>query len=171
MRNSATLLVALLLTVITLSTASACNELPGDRSGAETIDQAVDLSDRRKLVGFADHVYVGRVQGLKGRWNDMPAGKRRASNAGWPLDTVRVGEQIKGRLDPEITVVVYQAGPEFQVGKEYMFATNDHPTQSWQVAFSGVEYPSIGKNRSDLIDDFRQAYKSEIPYNPTVEGR
>jgi hypothetical protein len=63
-KNSATLLVALLLTVVTLSTASACNELPGNRSGAETIDQAADLSDRRKLVGFADHVYVGRVQGL-----------------------------------------------------------------------------------------------------------
>jgi len=169
-RNNATRRLAVLLAIIALGTATACNNLPGDRNGAETVDLAVDLSDRRKLVGFADHVYIGRVQKRAGRWNDMPADKRKGNNTGWPLYSVRVGEPIKGRLEPVVTVVVYQAGPEFQVGKEYMFATNSHSTQNWQVAFSGVDYPSVDGNRAALTDEYRQAYKSQIPHNPTEEG-
>lgn len=133
-----------------------------------------DLSDPRRLVGYVDHVFVGRVLRLRGVWETMPdtiretsdpADVRRTDSPGLPLYDVETTEVIKGSPPGRLTVI----GPrDMDAGREYMFATNPQPNTDWQWIVSRHGYVAIedGAERARLIREFRQAYEDEIPPDP-----
>ena len=170
MRHTATRLCDLLLLSITLGLVSTCGEAPTPGSqpngsgGASSV--VADLSDRRRLVCFVDHVFVGRVRAAAGTLHDLPPAVRKPDDPGFPLYTVEVLESIKGTLPREVIV----DWPKLELGREYVFATNPSPDGQRQL----VVGPEAGilldgpPQRAQVIAAFRQAYAHEIPRSETM---
>lgn len=152
-----TISVSLLLVVAVTS----CSQR--DLEGAEPV---TDFGDRRRLVGFVDHVFMGRVVGIVGARHTDPPDVRKPDDPGEPLTAVNVTENIKGSLPGRVTVI----GPRLEPGKEYVFSTNPHPEGPWQIVVSRYGFVPVGdeRQRAELAEEFRRAYEEEIPYNPST---
>ena len=121
-----------------------------------------DFSDRRRLVGFVENVFVGRVVARTGTRYDIPADVRKPDDPGEPVYTIDVRTSIKGSLPDTVTL-----GPfDLESGQEYVFATNPSPDRSGQIVVSGYGAVPIrdASHRTKLIEDFGRAYKEEITY-------
>jgi hypothetical protein len=122
-----------------------------------------DFSDRRRLVGFVEHVFVGRVRESAGIHHDVPPVTR---ELGEPRYTVEVLESIKGALGGEVIV----EWPRLELGREYVFTTNPSPRGDWQMGVSqyGATLIDGTHDRAQVIKDFRQAYQHQIPESETL---
>lgn len=85
----------------------------GPRGGGSEAP-VTDFGDRRRLVGFVDHVFVGRAVGMVGRRHFESPDVRKPDDPGEPLTAVDVIENIKGSLPRRVTVI----GPRLEPGKE-----------------------------------------------------
>ena len=138
----------------------------GDKTNAEAADggslPVTDFSDRRRLVGFVENVFVGRVVARTGTRYDIPADVRKPDDPGEPVYTVEVRRSIKGLLPDTVTLGPFDLEP----GQEYLFATNPSPEKSGQIVVSGYGAVRIrdASHRTKLIEEFGRAYKEEITY-------
>ncbi|MFA5889816.1 MAG: hypothetical protein WDA27_02500 [Actinomycetota bacterium] len=142
-----------------------------------------DLSDPRRLAGFADDVFVGRVEG-EGRFYDLDSTVNRT------VFPVRVLEVLKGDV-PSADILVNQVGGEDQYGnvwriegvpmlqpsETYLFATRSSGDDFLgETATPGVGHTLLASDdqRRRLVRRFRDAIQSAIPYdvpNPARSDR
>ena len=147
---------------------------------------ATDLSDDRKLAGFVQNIFIGRVLEELGQ----------TEVRGWPETQfkVRVLDVIKGSVEGEI-IVNQQGGVResdgsiyrregdlelLQPGRAYLFATRTFPEKEWHTVMPG--YGDIKIEAADLGDDgkllksehadelrvrFKDAIENEIAYEPS----
>ncbi len=147
--------------------------LPPGGAGSASV---TDLSDRRQLVGFAEHVFVGRVVARTGEWNDNPTGADDLGPSPFPLFAVDVSRSIKGELPQRVTVVQNHVGPDnphlLRAGREYVFVTNPSENGPWQIVIPSYgSTPADGEGRTRVIAEFEQAYREQIPYENSAEGQ
>ncbi|WP_052342743.1 hypothetical protein [Bacillus sp. EB01] len=130
---------------------------------------AFDVSDTRKLVGWADNVFIGKV--IK------QSGTKSIDGIPETQFKVEVSENIKGSLDE--TVIVNQQGGYsedqlilvendqlLQEGKQYLFVTKHLKEENWNtlVPVYGDIKINTEEERVKLIEKFRKAIKEEIPF-------
>ena len=145
-----------------------------------------DLSDDKKLAGFVQNIFIGRVLEKSGQTEEY----------GWPETQfkVRVLDVFKGTVEGEITVnqqggnweeggskYRMEGDPELlQPGRAYLFATRVFSEKDWHTVMPG--YGDIKIEAADLGDDgkllksehaeelrarFEDAVVNEIPYDPS----
>lgn len=141
---------------------------------------AFNASNRRKLVGASDHVFVGRVlkkvsskgtQALK----PIPGVDSTTPDTQFEVEVVN---NIKGNLHGKVTVsqhggrdkngqlVLLEKDPLFEPGKVYVICTNNEPQRGWQQEVAGPFGKSKAKNArqmTTLVDKFKAAKRNEIP--------
>lgn len=134
-------------------------------------DNAVDTSDDRRLVGFADNVFVGRVLARAGQTDElsMPETQFR----------VEVVDTIKGSLAGTVTVnqfggtadgrtVLLEGDPLLEPGRTYLLATRTRADLGWQTVVAGhgrIELRGADHGRQ-LKARFADARAREIPFSP-----
>ena len=146
-----------------------------------------DLSDDRKLAGFTQDIFIGRVLEKLGQTEER----------GWPETQfkVRVLDALKGEVQGDITVnqqggireadnSIYRREGDpnlLEAGKTYLFATRYYDAEDWHTVMPGYGNLAI-KDSKDLSDvevlssshtvqlkvRFSDAIANEIPYNPGV---
>ena len=144
---------------------------PAPESHVATL-AVTDFADDRKLVGFADDVFVGKVVGERG-----------TTQVESLLETqfdVQVVRPIKGTL--EGTIVVSQEGgvdekgvtvtvdgdEPLAVGQTYVFASRTNPNTGWHtlVPAYGTVRVDADRTRTRLVDRFEAAEAAQVPYTP-----
>ena len=133
-----------------------------------------DFSDSRKLVGFADNVFVGRV--LEQTGTHSPDGAMPET-----LFKVDVIRSIKGSLAGTVTVnqqggfsaeenalILMEQDGLLEAGKTYLFATRTGGNGSWHtlVPEFGDLRIGNGQEQAALVQKFEQAAKEQIKYQP-----
>jgi uncharacterized protein with beta-barrel porin domain len=130
---------------------------------------AVDVSDTRKLVGYAEHVFVGKV--IK------QAGTKKISGYPETQFEVQVLQTIKGDLDKTITVnqsggyegnelTVVNGDSLITPGKTYLFATKYLESENWHtlVPKYGDIVINNEREKTELIEKYKKAYDNQIPF-------
>ncbi len=140
-----------------------------------------DVDDKRKLVGFASNVFVGRVDAEVGAVGH-PTSKPGATSPQTQF-AVAVVENIKGRLDGTVTVSqpagrsegvleLMEGDPLLIPGQTYLFVTRLDTEQGW-YAITGPGRANIrltdATQAAATAAEFREAYRQEIdPARPPV---
>lgn len=145
--------------------------------GAAIVDHAFDVTDDRKLVGFADNVFVGRVA--------ERAGSEGSTGSGIPytLFSVEVLQNVKGNLDGMVTVaqeggyapaagcvMLMEDDPLLKPGQEVLFVTRyDGRHRRYQITTSGYGDVRVRNraHREDIVRRFEEAAKDQV--DPTRE--
>ena len=155
-------------------------ESAGTRSQSGTVifshEYVTDVSDRRRLVGLVDNVFVGRViaQG-------SPLSRTGSDWDVWTPFTVEVKTTIKG-AEMQMVAVLQEGGfsedgsmwtstadeEMLEVGRSYMFATQFSVDDGWHtlVPSYGAVLISSEESEGDLIESFENALRNQIPYDP-----
>jgi hypothetical protein len=134
-----------------------------------------DVQDKRKLVGFASHVFVGRV-GKEVGTEGLPTSKPGYS-APQTQFAVEVLDTIKGRLAGTVTVnqrggyrdgvlVLMEHDPLLVPGQTYLFVTRLNPDKGWYtISAPGLaDIPlTDAAQRAAVVAEFREAHRQEIP--------
>ncbi len=149
--------------------------------------QAFDVSDKRKLVGFADNVFVGRVLGQVGD-SSIPTSD---PGPGVPRTqySVRVLENIEGNLSGTVTVsqeggyvtyvpdsgpkegqrvrelVTFGEDPMLEPGQTYLFVTRYDERRDYHQ----ITTPKLGdipinseQERGALVEAFEEAAANQL---------
>lgn len=130
---------------------------------------AFDVTDPQRLVGWADHVFIGKVVEMSGTSDEYGM-----------LETqfkVEVAENIKGELQGQV-MVNQQGGYEgenlilvendqlLKEGESYLFISKKNEEQDWHTIVS--VYGDIPINseahKEELISKYKKAYQEEIPF-------
>ena len=131
-------------------------------------DYVIDVSDPRKVLGFSDNVFVGKVIKQVSTRNEY-----------YPETQfeVEVLENIKGEVKG--TIKVNQAGgfegdelflmegdKQLIDGKTYLFATRYLPEEDWHTVVPvGGDIPyNNEEEKKELIAKYKKAFKEEIPF-------
>ena len=131
-----------------------------------------DFTDDRKLVGFADDVFVGRVVGERG-----------TNIVGQTLETqfdVQVVRPIKGTLSGTVIVsqdggvddagmtVIVDGDEPLAAGRTYVFASRTNPDTGWHtlVPSHGTVEVDSDTTRTRLVDRFESAEAAQVPFAP-----
>lgn len=144
--------------------------IPGEPSVISTSQSnAFDTSDPRKLVGFSDNVFIGKVMKQDGE----------KSLSGYPETqfNVEVIENIKGELTGTVKVnqqggyswnklILFDNDPLLVEGKTYLFATKYLESENWYtvVPVHGDIPISNEKEQKELVEKYQKAYTEEIPF-------
>ena len=146
------------------------------------VDYAFDPKDERKLVGFADNVFFGRVVqrvGTEGLPTSKPGETIKQTQF-----SVEVGENVKGQLAGTVTVnqeggrdeqagalELVEGDPLLTPGQEYLFVTRYDEGNDWHT-IAAQPYGDVkvkdGADKKALKDKFEKAKKEEIPYDPAA---
>ena len=162
--------LAAVLAFTFLSPSNIHEIIPGEPN-VETISQsnAIDTSDPRKLVGFSDNVFVGKVVEQVGTksLNSIPETQFK----------VEVLDNIKGDLNGSVTVnqqgghewnqiVLFEGDKLLEVGQTYLFATKHLESENWHtlIPVDGDIPIDSKQERTELIEKYTNAYKNEIPF-------
>ncbi len=140
-----------------------------------SVSFATDFTDRRRLVGFVDNVFIGEVVSQDGvrQMDDSPS----------TFFTVRVVENLKGELSGKVTVrqeggfdsgretlVLVEELPLILVGDEYLFSTLSRGSVDYHTIaakYGAVPLSSMEPGARDaVIADFADAKTNQIPYSP-----
>lgn len=156
---------------------------------------AFDVSDKQKLVGYSDAVFVGRVEGQAG---EEPL---KTTIPGRTLPRaqfyVSVDEVIKGELSPNERVTVNQTGGQdpktgkpiivtaagtgehgdsiggpLEPEKTYLFSTRYEDKEGW-YSLSAQPFGSVpleGPGRDDTLEEFREAEENQVDPLPDQEA-
>lgn len=132
---------------------------------------AVDTSDDRRLVGFADNVFLGQVLARTGQTAELSVPETQFS--------VEVLDSVKGSLVGTVTVnqfggskdgrTVLMEGDELlQPGQTYLFATRTRSEKGWEtvVATDGKIKVRDNEHRQQLRGRFAAATEREIKFKP-----
>jgi hypothetical protein len=177
--------VCLLAAVGCGSTPTARGPEPGGpRSADVEVAHAFDPADKRKLVAFADNVFVGRVVGQVGQ----TAAQTSSPTVTLPQTQFRVvvTDNIKGRLPGAVKVNQYggpivlppgakrakndthrlelwEGDPLLEPGERVLFATRRDPSRGWHVIvaqpFADVRIRSKTQ-ANELVREFEQAHRA-----------
>lgn len=133
------------------------------------VGYAVDVSDPRKLVGFADNVFIGRVI-------EQVSTKK---ISGYPETQfeVKVLKKIKGDLDGTIIVnqnggyegnqlTVVNGDSLIKPGKTYLFATKYLESEDWHTLVPNYGDVLIDNEieQTEFIEKYKKAYENEISF-------
>ena len=166
---------AAILALAGLAVAAAVLTLTSGEDAAAPLivhsDNAVDTSDDRRLVGFADNVFVGRVLAKEGQTDElaMPETQFR----------VEVVTSIKGSLAGTVTVnqfggtadgraVLLEGDQLLEAGQTYVLATRTRADRGWEtvVAQHGKVRVRGSDHGRQLEARFADAKAKEIPLTP-----
>jgi hypothetical protein len=156
---------------ITLLPPNRIHEFIPGKPNIEIVEQsnAYDTSDPRKLVGFSDNVFIGKVVEQVGTkaLNDIPETQYK----------VEVLDNIKGDLNGMVKVnqqggyhwnkiVLFEGDKLLKEGQIYLFATRYLERENWHtlVPVDGDVPISNEEEKSELIIKYSKAYKEEIPF-------
>lgn len=137
------------------------------------VSYVTDFRDARRLVGFADNVFIGRVisQDKTHIRVDLPQ----------TLFNVDVIHNIKGSLPSTVlvnqqggfnadenTMVLLENDPLLEPGKTYMFATKVDGDGAWHTAVPVYGNAKIKdeQERKAVTDKLEKAKKEQIQYQP-----
>ncbi|MFZ3167918.1 MAG: hypothetical protein WA130_09915 [Candidatus Methanoperedens sp.] len=146
-------------------------------------DAAINVTDDRELVGFADNVFIGKVIAQTGNKANTPPPEA-GDTPGFSPQTqfsVEFLGNIKGKLNGIITVSQYGGYEEkegvnrlvniegdklLEPGKTYLFATRFNEIDGWHTIF----VPNYGDlpitdqtDYKNKIERFKKAFAQEIP--------
>ncbi|WP_066322450.1 hypothetical protein [Bacillus sp. FJAT-29814] len=144
---------------------------PPENPTIRTIEfsNAFDVSDARKLVGWSNNVFIGKVIDQVGN----------VSSGGVPETQfkVEVSENIKGNLNG--TVIVNQQGGYdgdelilvekdqlLQKGKSFLFITRKMEEKDWHSlvpVYGDIEITNEDFKR-EQVEKYKKAYEEEIPF-------
>ncbi|MCM3574161.1 hypothetical protein M3172_13275 [Mesobacillus subterraneus] len=131
-----------------------------------------DFSDKRKLVGATDNVFIGKVI--------EQAGSKSLDGGPETQFTVEVISTVKGKLSGE--VLVNQQGGYLEneegetelllieddqllvPGETYLFATRYLESENWHTvvpAYGDIKIDSEAK-KSEIMKAFKEAYKNQV---------
>jgi len=129
----------------------------------------IDPSDDSKLVGWAENVFIGKVNSQTGNKTRIGTPETQFS--------VEVLDNIKGKLDGTITVnqqggieqgklYLFENDKMLEVGKTYLFITRYSKEENWHTLV-----PSYGDiliqdemQKKSLMDRFINAHRTQIPF-------
>ncbi len=148
------------------------SEAPEECEVEAIVEHAFSASDDTDLVGFADNVFVGRVEekvGTIGMEPARPMGSTRFS--------VKVLENVKGGLggivtvsqqgsyDPERgCVMLMEDDPLLEPGQEVLFFTRQDEGRGWhQIVSAGYGDVRVedAQHRRELVRRFERAEKNQ----------
>ena len=154
-----------------LAVAAALTTTGGDDASPLTVhaDKAVDTSDDRRLVGFADNVFVGRVVAKSGQTDELSMPETQFS--------VEVLDTVKGSLAGTVTVnqfggvadgqtVLLEGDALLEPGETYLLATRTRADRGWEtvVASDGKVKVKGAEHGRQLKARFADAKAKEIPF-------
>jgi hypothetical protein len=136
------------------------------------VEHAFSGSDDSDLVGFADNVFVGRVEGRVGSTKAESYGPM-----GRTQFSVEVLKNVKGKLEGAVTVsqqgtydpergcvTLMEDDPLLEPGQEVMFFTRRDEGRGWHQIFS-AGYGDVRiddeQHREDLVRRFERAQKNQ----------
>jgi hypothetical protein len=166
--------VALAVALVVGGTTLAQRYSAQPRTLQAEVSFVADFSDTRKLAGFVDSVFIGRVIEQSG--THSPDGVIPET-----LFKVEVIRSLKGSLSGVVAVnqqggfsaeenalVVVEEDGLLQAGKTYMFATRTGGDGSWHTLVPGYGNVEIGPGvqQVDLVQKFEKAVKEQIKYQP-----
>lgn len=130
---------------------------------------AFDVTDPKRLVGWADNVFVGRVVKLSGKSDERGM-----------LETqfkVEVAENIKGELHGDITVnqqggyegetlILVENDQLLKEGESYLFISRQNEEKEWHtiVPVYGDILINSEAHKEELLTKYEKAYQKEIPF-------
>ncbi|GIH71278.1 hypothetical protein [Sphaerimonospora thailandensis] len=145
--------------------------------------RAFDYSDERKLAGWADNVFIGRVTAKAGQTTysttDIPV----------TLWSVDVSESLKGSFSGAVTVAqrggydsmanqlkVFEEDALLSVGQEYLFATRRNSAELniltpkyGDVPLSSEQGISAGENsRTAVRERWQRAIANQVPRDQLI---
>jgi hypothetical protein len=153
------------------------------------VEHAFSASDDSDLVGFADNVFVGRVERRVG---DEPLESRVVPDPDGPEGpapstpqtqfSVEVLENVKGKLGGAVTVsqqgaydpergcvTLMEDDPLLEPGQEILFFTRRDEKRGWHQIFS-AGYGDVRiedeQHREDLVWRFERAHKNQTDPTP-----
>lgn len=133
-----------------------------------------DLSDRRRLTGLADAVFIGRVGGITGTKAPVMVPETQFA--------VEVQRTFKGTVAPSVTVnqeggkdardgmtVLYEGDRLLEPGRTYVFAARYDKTEKWYTVlpiWGSIDVSGLAKGEVDRVSsEFRNAVARQIPYS------
>lgn len=138
-------------------------------------DYAFNVEDERKLVGFADNVFVGRVVEQLGTNGQTHSGDTDLPHTQY---SVEVLENVKGNLEGSVTVsqiggydpqenavVLVKNDRLLEPGQTVLFSTRFDESNGWHVITVngyGDERIESPQERSDLVQEFEKAKQEQI---------
>lgn len=144
---------------------------PGAEAAELHAHNAVDTSDDRRLVGFADNVFFGHVAAKTGETAELSVPETQFE--------VRVLEVVKGGVAGTITVnqfggvkdgrLVRMEGDQLlEPGQTYLLATRSRPEKGWEtmVATHGAIKVRDDEQRRQLRGRFMAARDRQVPFKP-----
>ncbi|MFZ3578668.1 hypothetical protein [Virgibacillus sp. DJP39] len=163
--------VAAALAFVFLSPSNMHEIIPGQPK-VETVGQSnvIDTSNPRKLVGFSDNVFVGKVIEQIGT----------KSLNGFPETQfkVEVLDNIKGDLKGTVTVnqqgghewnkiIIFEGDKLLEAGNTYLFATRYLEREDWYtlVPVHGDILITSKQEKTQLIEKYTNAYENEMPFD------
>lgn len=138
------------------------------------VSHVADFSDTRRLTGFADNVFIGRV--LEQTGTHSPDGV--LPETLFKVDVIR---SLKGSLSGTVAVnqqggfsaeenalILIEEDGLLETGKVYMFATKTGGDGAWQTLVPEFGDLHIGNSaqQADLVQKFEKAVKEQIKYQP-----
>ena len=146
---------------------------PEECLGGAIVEHAFSASDDTDLVGFADNVFVGRVE--------KRVGSTKAESHGGPMGrtqfSVEVLKNVKGRLGGIVTVsqegaydpargcvMLMEDDPLLKPGQEVMFFTRRDEGRGWhRIVSAGYGDVRIEdeQHREELVRRFERAEKNQ----------
>lgn len=148
---------------------------------------AFEASDKRKLVGASENVFVGRVLkkvGSKGIPALRPIPGEDNSSPATQFE-VEVMNSIKGELEGRVIVnqhggndrdgqlILLERDPLFELGKVYIISSNYEQKRDWQQVvaqpFGKVKTKDV-KDKAKKVKEFKVAKQNQIPLDSTVRN-
>jgi hypothetical protein len=130
---------------------------------------AFDVTDSKRLVGWADNVFIGTVLEQSG-----------TSDATGMLETqfkVEVSENIKGELQGKVTInqqggyegknlILVENDQLLKEGESYLFISRRNEEQDWHtvVPVYGDILINSEAHKEELLSKYKKAYQEEIPF-------
>jgi hypothetical protein len=151
-----------------------------DRQGPSAVKRmhaswVTDFSDRRRLAGFADAVFIGRV--------DAVGGAKSLSTAPETQFSVKVQRTLKGTVKGSVVVnqeggkdprdgstLLYEDDQLLQAGHTYVFAARFNKAENWYTVipvWGNIDLTDLPNSEADRADrDFRTAVARQIAFSP-----
>lgn len=138
------------------------------------ISHVADFNDTRRLAGFADNVFIGRVLEQTGTHSPdgvLPETLFKVdvirSLKGSLSGTVAVNQQGGFSADENALILIEEDGL-LETGKVYLFATKTGGDGAWQtlVPEFGDLHMGNGAQQAELVQKFEKAVKEQIKYQP-----
>jgi len=133
-------------------------------------DSVIDTSDPRKVVGFSDNVFLGKVV--------KKISTKNLSHYPETQFEVQVLDNIKGEVKGAIKVnqagglegdelFLMEGDKQLIEGNTYLFATRYLAVENWYTVIPvGGDIPFYNEEeKNKLIEKYKKAFEEEIPFN------